>query len=214
MYVVKWKQISHGNFFDNYTWEMFKGKLSLLILLTMVSWSASSLISVALIWMRTKIEETNGRFGITALLFILILGSQNWTLLNIIFPFEVIRFMCFSLPYILPQIRARITFPLPSYVNICMDNLEDSWLIIFDTIAIVIPGKLILYLYPFKVLPERIQTSKLMTCTLCKRESKNMYLMENCSHNLCLNCAFPYFAKYSRCKMCENTYTAISEKDL
>lgn len=140
--------MAYGQVIDNYLWHLFHSKLCLFLLLCQVSWSFNSLLCIWLIWLRTRIEEFNARAALTALMVAILLTGSNLSLMQLLLPFEVVRWLLVSqaswTSILVQQLQAWL--PTVSY-DICLflSHMADTRLVVSDYgCLLLLPGSRIL----------------------------------------------------------------------
>jgi len=223
--VVSFEELARGAYVDNYVWQLFHSKISIFLFLSFIHWSVNSMMSIWIIWLRTRVDEFSARTGLTFLLILVLLGGSNFSLLQLLIPFEIIRWSCVTEPTWMPMLIAHSTVILnwlPPDLTLVLTNISKAQFAITDNgILVIIPKLRILSPYPWILIHDTIidisgdNSFDIITsndsnnnytnnskCSCCNTDNNKQIYMLSCGHILCPTCYYIRLTKHGKTHIC------------
>jgi hypothetical protein len=212
--IVTFDELSHGAYLDNYVWQLFHSKICVFLLLSLIHWSVNSMMGIWLIWLRTRVDEFSARTGLTLLLILILLGGSNFALLQLLIPFEIVRWLCITektwMPVCLQHLNMVLAW-MPPDLTLVLTHISKSQFAITDNgILVIVPKLRILSLYPWILIPDTItdinsddiNNSDNNKCSCCNIDDNKQIYILSCKHVLCPKCYYIRLSKYGKDKTC------------
>lgn len=131
--VLTVSDLAQGLYLDNYVWQLFRSKMVIFLLLCHINWSINSAIIIWLVWLRTRLDDGFGRNGLTVLMILLALAASNYPLLQLLLPFELIRWSAITYKSWLPALQYQLRLPLswlPADISLLLSQLANTQLLL------------------------------------------------------------------------------------
>lgn len=217
--LLRYAYFEDGHYFDRLAWSIFEGRVSLFVFITVFGLNFRTLFVVFILWLRMRTKEFKIRLALSWLVLSWLFYTGNWTVLRMVLPIEVTKWLVLAIPSIkevIPFITTGVT--MPNEVIACLDNLSTIWLMYTNNlnaiIAIAVPNQFVLYftLRGIKKMANRfhdtwINKEKINTpCAVCHRDNRYHYQCEHCDVITCVNCTINEWRDKSECTSCKRTH--------